>query len=103
MSKFICKTIKVEYFNLSFFLSFVINEFPEIIRNAYEYVVLQTKKFLQEPLINWLTSAHICCCGQVHTTPGQNHAILVLLPVGGKRAAMPLTAPSCQFSLSCNK
>lgn len=86
----------MEHSNLFFVLSFFLyysNQFPEIIRTAYEYVVLQTKK-LQEPLVSTGLHPHISVAVD-KSTPHRdtNHAILVLLPVDGKRVAMPLDAP----------
>ena len=57
-------------------------------------MVLQTKKFLQEPLLSTGLRPHISVAVDKSTPHHDtNHAILVLLPVDGKRVAMPLDAP----------
>ena len=70
------------------------NQFPEIINTAYHYVIQQTQNFVQEPLISTGLRPHVSVAVD-KSTPHRdtNHAILVLLPVNGKRVAMPLDAP----------
>ena len=75
---------------------FVRNQFPEIISAAYNYSLLQTKAFLKKPLESTgLPPPHISLAVD-KSTPHRdtNHAVLVILPVQGKRIAMPLDAPS---------
>lgn len=70
------------------------NQFPEIILAAYHYALIQTKNYLKEPLESTGLRSHISLAVD-KSTPHRdtNHAILVLLPVKGKRIAMPLDAP----------
>ena len=61
---------------------------------AYEYVILQTKKFLQEPLISTGLRPHVSLAADKSTPHREtNHAIMVILPVDGKRVALPIDAP----------
>ena len=73
---------------------FVRNQFPEIISAAYHYSLLQTKDFLKKPLESTGLPPHISLAVD-KSTPHRdtNHAVLVILPVQGKRIAMPLDAP----------
>ena len=77
---------------INYFL--ISNQFPDIVKTAYEYVILQTKKFLQQPLLSTGLRPHISVAVD-KSTPHRdtNHAILVLLRVNGKRVALPLDAP----------
>lgn len=76
------------------FFVFCSTQFPEIINTAYHYVIQQTQNFLKEPLISTGLRPHVSVAVD-KSTPHRdtNHAILVLLPVNGKRVAMPLDAP----------
>ena len=73
---------------------YIRNQFPEIISAAYHYSLLQTKDFLKKPLESTGLPPHICLAVD-KSTPHRdtNHAVLVILPVQGKRIAMPLDAP----------
>lgn len=69
-------------------------QFTEIIKVAYEYVILQTKNFLQEPLISTGFRPHVSLAADKSTPHREtNHAIMVILPVDGKRVALPIDAP----------
>lgn len=78
----------------SFILLFHRNQFPDIIMAAYHYAIKQTKDFLKKPLKSTGLRPHISLAVD-KSTPHRdtNHAILLLLPVEGKRVAMPLDAP----------
>ena len=73
---------------------FARNQFPEIISVAYHYSLIQTKDFLKKPLESKGLPPHISIAVD-KSTPHRdtNHAVLVILPVQGKRIAMPLDAP----------
>ena len=68
--------------------------YPEIILAAYHYTLTQTSKYLKKPLESTGLRPHISLAVD-KSTPHRdtNHAILVLLPVDGKRIAVPLDAP----------
>ena len=68
--------------------------YPEIILAAYHYTLTQTSKYLKNPLESTGLRPHISLAVD-KSTPHRdtNHAILVLLPVDGKRIAVPLDAP----------
>ena len=61
---------------------------------AYEYIIQQTKNFLQEPLISTGLRPHVSLAVD-KSTPHQetNHAIMVILPVDRKHVALPIGAP----------
>ena len=70
------------------------NQFKEIIKTTYEYVVLQTKNFLKDPLVSTGLRPHISLAVDKSTPHREtNHAIVLILPVNGKRFAMPIDAP----------
>ena len=63
-------------------------------KTAYEYVIMQTKKYLQEPLPSTGLRPHISVAAEKATQHRDtNHAILLILPVDGVCVAMPLDAP----------
>ncbi len=70
------------------------NQFPDIISTAYYYAIMQTKNFLKIPLESTGLRPHISLAVD-KSTPHRdtNHAIMLLLPMNGKRIAMPLDAP----------
>lgn len=60
---------------------------------AYEYVILQTKNFLQEPLISTGLRPHVSFAADKSTPHREtNHAIMVILPVDRKCVALPIDA-----------
>ncbi|CAB4023381.1 Hypothetical predicted protein [Paramuricea clavata] len=70
------------------------NQFPEIINTAYHYVIQQTQNFLKEPLTSTGLRPHVSVAVDKSTPQRDtNRTSLVLLPVNGKRVAMPLDAP----------
>ena len=69
-------------------------QFTDIIKVAYEYVILQTKTYLQEPLVSTGLRPHVSLAADKSTPHREtNHAIMVILPVEGKRVALPIDAP----------
>ena len=75
-------------------LIFFRNQFSDIILTAYHYAIIQTRKFLKTPLESTGLRPHISLAVD-KSTPHRdtNHAIVLLMPVNGKRIAMPLDAP----------
>ena len=67
------------------------NQFPEIISAAYHYCLIETKNYLKE-----LTGLrpHISLAVDKSTPHREtNHAVMILLPIKGKRVAVPIDAP----------
>ncbi len=66
----------------------------DIVKAAYEYIILQTKNFLQETLVSTHLRPHISLAVD-KSTPHRdtNHAIMVILHVNGKRVVLPIDAP----------
>ncbi len=84
------------YYFLQFyhFLNFYSNQFPQIIRVAYEYVLMQTATFLKEKLQSTGLQPHFSVSVDKSTPHHDtNHAILIIIPVNGKRVAVPIDAP----------
>ena len=67
--------------------------FPEIIHAAYAYVIEETAKFLQEPLISTGLVPHFGLAIDKSTHRETNQAIVLLVPSSGKRVAVPIDAP----------
>ena len=69
-------------------------QFPEIIHAAYAYVIEETAKFLQEPLISTGLAPHFGLAIDKSTPHREtNQAIVLLVPSSGKRVAVPIDAP----------
>ena len=69
-------------------------QFPEIIHAAYAYVIEETAKFLQEPLISTGLAPHFGLAIDKSTPHREtNQAIVLLVPSSGKRVAVRIDAP----------
>ncbi|XP_046847235.1 uncharacterized protein LOC124440832 [Xenia sp. Carnegie-2017] len=98
------KTAALSYESLVAFLSFCgvdvgtighgRKQFPHIIKAAYIHVIKQTASYLQKPLVNTGLPPHFSVAID-KSTPHRdtNQAIMIFLPVNGKRTAMPIDAP----------
>ena len=70
------------------------NQFPEVMKTAYEYAILKTSEYLRKPLKATGLRPHISFAVDKSTPHREtNHAILLLMPVNGRRIAMPLDCP----------
>lgn len=63
-------------------------------KTAYEYAISKTSEYLRQPLKATGLRPHISVAIDKSTPHREtNHAILLLMPVNGRRIAMPLDCP----------
>ena len=63
-------------------------------KTAYEYAIAKTAEYLKKPLKTTSLRPHISVAVDKSTPHREtNHAILLLMPVNGRRIAMPLDCP----------
>ena len=81
------------HINTSVFLRFR-NQFPDIVKAAYIYVLNQTALYMHKPLENTGLPPHFSVAID-KSTPHRdtNQAIMVIVQVDGRRIAMPIDAP----------
>eukprot|EP00794_Sanderia_malayensis_P021154 gene21154-23234_t len=70
------------------------NQFPDIIKAAYIYVLKQTRLYMHEPLLSTGLPPHFSVAID-KSTPHRdtNHAVMIIVQVDGRRIAMPIDAP----------
>ena len=70
------------------------NQFPDIIRDAYQFILNKTKNYLKTPLDSTGVRPHFSVAVD-KSTPHRdtNHAVLLIVPVNGVRMAIPIDAP----------
>eukprot|EP00794_Sanderia_malayensis_P003887 gene3887-4431_t len=70
------------------------NQFPDIIKAAYIYVLKQTRLYMHVPLSSTGLPPHFSVAID-KSTPHRdtNHAIMIIVQVNGRRIAMPIDAP----------
>lgn len=70
------------------------NQFNEIIKAAYHHILTKTGKYLKEVLPSTGLQPHFSVAVDKSTPHREtNHAIVVIMPVDGKRIAVPVDAP----------
>lgn len=63
-------------------------------KTAYQYAILKTSEYLRKPLKATGLRPHVSIAIDKSTPHREtNHAILMLMPVNGRRVAMPLDCP----------
>ena len=74
-------------------------QFPFIVKAAYHFIMERTKEYLRTPLESTGLPPHFCLTADKSTPHMEtNHAVLVILPVEGKRVALPIDAP-CVYGI----
>ena len=70
------------------------NQFPDIVKAAYIYILKQTALYLHKPLESTGLPPHFSVAID-KSTPHRdtNQAIMIILQVDGRRVAMPIDAP----------
>ena len=70
------------------------NQFPDIVKAAYQYILNKTKKYMETPLPSTGMRPHFSTAVD-KSTPHRdtNQAIVIIIPVDGVRVAVPIDAP----------
>ena len=85
--------------NSSYNFFFTRKQFPSIIEAAHYYIMKRTKEYLRTPLQSTGLPPHFSLAADKSTPHREtNHAVLVILPVEGKRVALPIDVP-CVYEI----